>query len=500
MKYKQLESEKLALEKVLNTKVSSSAATDLRIKLFKCEKTIDQFKSHCAYRPTDSQQQVELPTLQRNQDAAVNKNFAAQIPVSDDLYKISIKLTNRTKSNKFGGGGGGGRMMLNSDGGGDDGGGGGGHFVVENTKLSGDHIDHKIIINSVENFQIIPKQINAVDQNVLQEPPSNLNAIKSSTASSTGHKRTSESSNNLDRKVMAPIAIIPTQTPETRRTTKATRIKSIPVGVVPLQSVPDDFDQEKLEDPGAPGAPSSNVIEPNRYLNAIEASNVGEHPPKTPNVINKQRSRSENFQNVNELENGAHEINDNNDFNIDDNAHNGKQGGNNQMASVDHHHKDHLQEPLLNQNVNNAAEDDTNLYDAANRMENDVDLEIIKKRGGGDGHDGQQHRHPEQHSDHHHSNDGHDPNGHDGGRNKYGNNDKLMNEIAGDQGKVAEYMDDMREDLHMEEAAEEEDGRLCLCFIVVFSDVLYFVVSILFFTDDEYANPAARKQDPAVRN
>lgn len=361
----------------------------------------------------------------------MEKSFDAQIPVSENLYKIPIKLNNTTNSFPM-------KKMLSTNsqmhnsgstqinhksiysykiGSGNSNGNGDGSISV----MKGSKTDNNagIIINSVENFQIIPKQMNSDqknnnnDMNVLQEPPG-MQVQKSSTAS-TGTRKTSE----VENKMLAPIALIPAATPENKHkisstSAKITQLKNpqrsfrdVPLGVVPIQNIPNEF--AKHDDT------QNEHIESNRYINVIENNDVA--------AANKESNlnKRDNFQNANEIENGAHEINDNNDFNIDDTK----------------NHRDHLQDVLdddkinVNNNViNNAAEEDTNIYD--NKNENDVDLEIIRKRG------------------HNHNS-------------KYNGglvvNDKLMNEIAGDQGK-AEYPEEMREDLHMEEQAEDEDGEL----------------------------------------
>lgn len=328
------------------------------------EQTLSLFNLNCVYRPfAENSQQIE----QTSHD--IEKNFNAQIPVSEGLYKIPIKLTNNTKTTN---------QMVKTE-------------------------DHGVI-NSVENFQMIAKPIlERNDQkleslNVLQEPPGNQ--LKSSTPSD--NRKTSEN-NNL---IAGPI-VMPTMTPKTKKTTSAvykhgmlkTRSKPIPIGVVPIQ-IPErinDFVQNQENG-------SENKIESNRYMNHID-TNLDKS-----NKFDGSNDRNDiSFQNVNEIENGAHEINDNNDFNIIDDKNS---------------HKDHLQEVLeddkINVHNNNAAEEDTNLDDT--KMNDD--LEIMNKKI----------KSPQ----------------------KLETNEKLMNEIAGDQGKVPQYPDDP--DLHMEEQVEEEDG------------------------------------------
>ncbi|XP_055695473.1 uncharacterized protein LOC129797158 isoform X2 [Lutzomyia longipalpis] len=255
--------------------------------------------------------------------------------------------------------------------------------------------------------------------NVLQEPPAQV-AIKSSTA--TLDRRQSPSSPQN----IPPIAVIPTVVSSTKKTLDVlhkTKSRAVPQGVVP---VPESIRELLKEEEPQHGEISPKS--PDRYSNAIVDS-VQQSPQ-----LKKDENRPEgetNFQNVNEVDNGAHEVDD---FNIVE----------------DKNHRDHLQEVLDDEKLNvnnNAAEEDTNLYDINkipfNRQKpnDDIDLEIINRRN--------------PHLD-----------GNGDSKHKY-SNDKLMNEeVAADQGF----------DLHMEEQVEEED-------------------------DDEYSNLAARhQQGQVVRN
>lgn len=274
------------------------------------------------------------------------------------------------------------------------------------------HTEIHGVINSVENFQMIAKPIierneQKLEQNVLQEPPD----IKLKSSTPTENRKTSEN-NNL---IAGPI-VMPEMTPKIKKTTAAVHKlvqktksqKPIPLGVVPIPERMNDFvqNQENV---------SENKIESNRYMNHIE-TNLDKS-----NKFDGSNDRNDiSFQNVNEIENGAHEINDNNDFNIVDDKNS---------------HKDHLLEVLeddkINLNHNNAAEEDTNLDDG----KINEDLEIMNKKLKN--------------------------------AQKNENNEKLRNEIAEDQGKVPQYPDDP--DLHMEEPVEEEDGKFFfLIFFFVF--------------------------------
>ncbi|XP_058823133.1 uncharacterized protein LOC131684350 isoform X2 [Topomyia yanbarensis] len=309
--------------------------------------------------------------------------------------------------------------------------------------------------NFAEQISIIPKPMPLVSNdepdakkqspqanNVLQEPV----LVKTSTSISSMNKKTSEKNSNLQVPILAvPTVGVPdgnkssstsTTTPSSgvaKKTSNKLRSKALPVGVVPFP--------ENMEDLMKPDENNSENAINNRYLN------VASH--QTANGYDEKRSRNDkdlNFMNGNvELENGAHEVNDN-DFNLGGGANNNQ-----------------LQQPNLkdaNQNGENvnAAEEDTNLYDQklfANPL--------IQ----------QQSQHGDYNDLHHHM----------GGKREGGKvaiGEKLINEIVRDHGKEGDnYPNEMEEDLHLDGPQEaEEDG----------GDV------------GDYDDPAAMKQGHAERN
>lgn len=329
----------------------------------------------------DEQSHHQVPAPQKSIE--VVKNFHEQLQVSADLYKLP--LNPRPNTNNL--------NHLNA------------HILGNKGKVSGVGADG--IINSVENFQMVnPKPI-ADDNNVLQQPI----ALKSSSTSTTP-----ANVDHVGKKNLLPLAAIPTMTPDTPekggkknksttsndRKAKLKRPVKIPIGFVPVPA-------ENVELNDNENDRYQNVREANDAANAANTANeVGSYKslnkPPNPNEIN--------FPPVNELENGAHELNDNNEFNIDDKG-----------SRKDHDHLHEIQDEKINNNINNAAEEDTydNLNHKKSAKNDDMDLEIINR-----------------------------PQDHKG-------NDKLLNEIAGDHGGYPEEDGD----LHMEgpEAEEEGDGR-----------------------------------------
>ncbi|XP_037036219.1 uncharacterized protein LOC119074303 isoform X1 [Bradysia coprophila] len=386
---KQLQSDKDILTTALqeNPAMDEPEVKKLKYKNYRLEKLVDSYNEHCTWRPDDA---IDSFDLQKQQDLiaqqhgkVVDKNFNAQIPVSENLYRIPITIVNHTASSN---------RMHNSG-------------VGSKRRESGG------IINSVENFQIFPKPIIEANKDTVDEPPRNGDERKSSTSPNA---LKSSASNNGELKM--PNAPVPTATPsnklktssttETSKFQSKTKSKPIPEGVVPVPEMV-DFMLNKNDDLSEKGSQND------RYSNVV-LDEIGGAKKSSDKVVNEVV--------VNDADTGAHEVLDNNDFLVDD-----------------RNHKDHLQEVLEDKllNMNNAAEDDTNnAYDKG--------LNLGKVIGDSDVHK-------------------------DG---KAVQNNKLLNELDADQGKVPEYRED---DLHLEQAEEEGD-------------------------DDEYRNPQEMKQDPAVRN
>lgn len=327
--------------------------------------------------------------------------------MSDNLYKIQLGTDNQTNDKQP-------KNNVNTnDPHGD--GSANAHNVENSVKKPGGDV----IINSVENFQLVPKPL--IGANVRSS---------TTTTTPTPRRKTSEAAN--DKLNEAPNAPMPDQSPRASSTTVANKknnetmgrvrqSKPVPDGVVPIQS---SFDEimirnldQKVETPH----------ENNRYANVVdEVAEDGNNKKKSDSDSMKKKLNE--LQNFNDNDNGAREVNDdNNDFVVhDSNGHKGGGGGGGGAGGA----------------IKNAAEEDMNLYDNkfnlakpnanngdAHFQRADDDLTI--QRGGGAG-------------------------GSDDEDAKVLNNDnnKLLNEIDGDQGKVV-YPDV----LHIEEQLEDEDGK-----------------------------------------
>lgn len=308
--------------------------------------------------------------------------------------------------------------------------------------------------NFAEQISMIPKPLPLVStneenkkpmaqaSNVLQQPQ----LMKTSTSIPPSlNKKTSERNSNLQVPILAAPTVVPpggakssssTTTPANGSVKKPAiklRSKALPVGVVPF---PDNMeDLMKVEENNSENAVNKH------YLNAASHQNA--------NANGEKRSRSDkdlNFNNADQ-ENGAHEVLNDNDFNLG-----GGVGANNNQ----------LQQPNLkdaNQNGENAAEEDTNLYD---------------QRIFGNAHPQPQQQHGDYNDLHHHL--GEQRNGVAG---KNGIGEKLINEIVRDHGKEGDnYPNEMEEDLHLDGLPEAEDEG----------------------DDGEYDDPNALKQGHAERN
>lgn len=364
-------------------------------------KQIDIFNLHCAWRPDDIAHSA-VETSKKSND----KNFNVQIPVSDNLYKIQLGTDSQTNDKQTQNG------VNTND--------GDGSANAHNVKNSIDRPGGDVIINSVENFQLVPK------------PLIGANVRSSTTTTPTSRRKTSEAANAKLNE--APNAPMPDQSPRASSTTAASKksnetmgrarqSKPVPDGVVPIQSSFDEIMIRNLDQKAE--TPNEN----NRYANVVDEAagdaNNNNNMKKKVETDSMKKKLNE-LQNFNDKDNGAREVNDdNNDFVVHDSI--GHKGGANGGGGG---------------GIKNAAEEDMNLYDnkfnlAKPNVNNGdahfhrADDDLTIQRGGGAG-----------------GSDDEDV------KALNNNNNKLLNEIDGDQGKVV-YPDV----LHIEEQLEDEDGE-----------------------------------------
>lgn len=442
-------------------KSTSLSVENHKKKIAKLTDTINEYKNNCDYKPKTyindplslGDQTIPSPILGNTNHhqqitpnhpldkPLVQKSFNEQQLVSPDLYKVSIKLTNITQpsdsylSTKS-------SLAMPADFGEppkDH------HSIVDKYKNA--------IINSVENFQMIPKPLvssedknkQPLSENIHQVPT--LNAIvNSSTMAAVGAAPVEApaasphgaevSSHDVNRHALSIVSQPKTSTTSKTKLSSIAhefknlphkQLKPIPLGVAPI---PENFeyllsnnhnndDQQKgskLGNLAGGDAGNKQDNDNNRYVNVVDE------------LIDKNNN---NIIEDGEQDNGAREMKDP-DFNADKN----------------------------DENLNNGAEEDNNFFDAKvapnKRNEDRGDGDDIEMFGMGG--------HKQNHK------------GRDDNLAPIANalldGDNLNNEVAGDQGK-----EQFADGLHIDEGNEEEED------------------------EDDYSNPAARQQEgPAIRN
>lgn len=255
MKYENIINEKDKLQKLLNINDNENSNNNnkedehqqllqLKYKNYQLEQDIKDLKEKLHINNINNNHKNNE---KQHLESQVDKSFQEQIPVSDDgHYKIPINVVNRKTNN------------IHSQKG----------EVNNNNNDSGGR-SNKNIINSVENFQILPQPI--VDsQNVLQQPV--LNGKSSTTTTTT------------------PTSILK------KSTTKSS--KKLPKFVLPIPDLKNDESIHEISK-----EKKNDVKNDDDTKKAVLDDSLN---------INKQQNEE-----VNENENGAQEINDN-DFNIEE--------------------------------------------------------------------------------------------------------------------------------------------------------------------------------------
>lgn len=356
-----------ALELLANNEVK-------RVK-FDVERQLVAYKSHCSWRPTDGPAGVihSVPPA-----TGPKKKFKTQVPSIGNLYTVEISTVSTSTA------------------------------TSHNAKKVATQAGRGVILNSVENFQLIPKP-------VIINPPQASESIP----------KGSPSQLKISEQLVDQIK--PAFSDQLSSTTAApTKIRSrqVPKGVVPM--LPNLTDEQSVNDDQititASNANSENKN--NRYTGILE--DIGGIAGQ---VLGIRKNLDSNVELANiaahqsDVDNGANEIND--EFQWD--------------------HKDHLVDSDVKINNNNAAEEDTNNVNNNNLFDNNagsVQTYNLAKPNlrNADDMDG--------------VGEAHLING--VGLKQLDSKKKLINEIDADQGKVAEYPDDV----HLEEQVEEEDGEI----------------------------------------
>lgn len=332
--------------------------------------------------------------------------------------------------------------------------------------LGAKHDVLSLIINSVENFQIVPKRqspLDAADAEVApaagRPPPAAMSSTTVRSAAAHGPR--------VVQSAASAASAAATATPTTT-VTKPKRARQIPAGVVPIRDIDDEMlGALNAADDGAVAATSTATATAgggvatsqennNRYANVL-ANNGGAIADGLENEADANVANEEGAVSAarpaggvdavaagGDVDNGAHEVMDTNVFLVD-----GHSVG----------HKDHMQLVLEDRKLgdgagggvragaetNNAAEDDDgNAVGAAGRNDKDENEEDNAILGGRQQQPVQAGRRDAAAAA-------------NGGARKMPSDAKLLHEIAADGGKVAGYQDDA----HLEDVLEEEgdDGE-----------------------------------------
>ncbi|XP_018801234.1 PREDICTED: putative leucine-rich repeat-containing protein DDB_G0290503 isoform X1 [Bactrocera latifrons] len=470
-KYNSIVAEKVRLEILLN---ASSKKTELQSKVINLENIIAQYEQHCDYKPetkSNNEKPLNPPNTLRNTSprTRIEKSFNEQVPVSAGLYHIDIKLTNKTeevastntnqtisptnktidsnsnatnvehKENDNE------NVILKA----------GSDIVAGGVGLDGaggflpylSRSNRSLILNSVENFQILPKPIEKVADggesdgkvlNQLRQPPSNQSDASANNKlilplSAPRKAATTEASKSEQHvlEVNAPIKEIN----NTSTTSSAfpplpmpPNPRKLPENVAPI---PANFEELLKEDNANLKADLAKEADVNAAEEVQKHGNDGAKNNRYANAINEMEPKASNKENVIAAANaanedsGAHEIKDN--------------------------------EFINDQNFNLPANEENNFFDGG--VKNEPAGNVEDKPQGDDNDD-----------------DEGLVGAVDAGDIAVKNHNlldtnNLNNEVAGDQGK--EFPDELR----LEENNEEDED------------------------EDDYSNPGARQQgEQAIRN
>ncbi|XP_017847874.1 uncharacterized protein LOC108603509 isoform X2 [Drosophila busckii] len=263
--------------------------------------TITEFRAHCYYVPSSLQQQFlnadhsatpNASPTQRSRTSQIthslersrnNKSFNEQVQVSAGLYKVNIgnliKITNTaTKTNSGSGGEADQRLDLRS------------------MQPSSAPKNNSLILNSVENFQIVPKSIKAIEDVTEQQDMQILSSLVASSLVDSSHETNSstqiaEDTENASKAPKGSSSGQPSLAiPPAKPSAEIRSDRKLPENVAPL--IPYNFDgkAELALDPDTAAEELPKNKNNNRYLKMVNDL-----------VLNK---------NLEAVDSGAHEVKD----------------------------------------------------------------------------------------------------------------------------------------------------------------------------------------------
>lgn len=469
-KYNSMVTEKERLDILLD---ASGKKSELRSKIINLEHIIAQYEQHCDYKPetkSNNEKPLNPPNTSRNTSprTRIDKSFNEQVPVSSGLYHIDIKLTNKTEevassntnqtispTNNT--------IASNSN----------AHSVehkeAENANVilkAGSDIvaggvgldgvgsflpylsrsNRSLILNSVENFQILPKPIEKVPDavesdgkvlNQIRQPPANKSEVSANNKLilplSAPRKAAITEASKSEQHVLEANALVK----ETNNTSTTSAFPPLPIPPNPrklpenVAPIPANFEELFKEDNANQKSDLAKEADVNAAQEEQKNENDGAKNNRYANAINEMEPKASNKEmiiaaaNAANEDSGAHEIKDN--------------------------------ELINGQNFNLPANEENNFFDGG--VKNELAGNAEEKLKGEDNDD-----------------DEGLVGAVDAGDIAVKNHNlldsnNLNNEVAGDQGK--EFPDELR----LEENNEEDED------------------------EDDYSNPGARQQgEQAIRN
>lgn len=319
--------------------LSATDSHQLHTRIKELEQTVKDYQSHCDNKPLDNARKPvgPKPEISVGNPSTSEKSFKHQDPVSDGIYHIAVNLTNNKQTTKtlsnsknmVGGGGvhiGEATESLNAHVGVKD------DILIQQqtTKQASSHItldtntdikpliskhfNGSLILNSVENFQIVPKPIKRIpdDEQQQQEKPnhdlpdSDKNQVAPLSAPKNKGQLSSTATSKSEQQMQAASALNATSANirTARGSSSSSTSNSPPLALPPNQRkipdnvapIPDNF-EELLQK-------SNNE----QIKNNEDPSHLEEH--NNDNLNDLKGSAVKPANNNNNYDSGAHEIKD----------------------------------------------------------------------------------------------------------------------------------------------------------------------------------------------
>lgn len=338
---------------------ASGKKSELRSKIINLEHIIAQYEQHCDYKPetkSNNEKPLNPPNTSRNTSprTRIDKSFNEQVPVSSGLYHIDIKLTNKTEevassntnqtispTNNT--------IASNSN----------AHSVehkeAENANVilkAGSDIvaggvgldgvgsflpylsrsNRSLILNSVENFQILPKPIEKVPDavesdgkvlNQIRQPPANKSEVSANNKLilplSAPRKAAITEASKSEQHVLEANALVK----ETNNTSTTSAFPPLPIPPNPrklpenVAPIPANFEELFKEDNANQKSDLANEADVNAAQEEQKNENDGAKNNRYANAINEMEPKASNKEmiiaaaNAANEDSGAHEIKDN---------------------------------------------------------------------------------------------------------------------------------------------------------------------------------------------